>query len=815
LVSGVFGAMLGVATGPVASASVTNGFTVAGGNGEGSAADQLFNASGVVVDVAGNVYVADTNNNRVQKWLPGATVGLTVAGGNGQGGAANQLSNPGGIFVDHKGDVYVADGNNGRVQEWAPGATSGVTVAGGNGCCAGTNQLSGPAGVFVDTAGDIYVADSGNNRVQEWVKGATLGVTVAGGHGPGSAANQLSDPQGVSVDGAGNVYVADDGNSRVQEWVPGATAGVTVAGGHGIGVAANQLNFAGLPGQLYVNGAGDIYVADTNNDRVQEWGPGATSGLTVAGGNGCCFAANQLVSPTGLFVNGSGNVFASTGDAVKEWEAGSHGAPSTTADPQSQVVLTGANVTFTAGAIAKPLPAMQWQESTDGGVTWSDIAGATSPDYTLTNVSLSDNSLEFRAVFTNAAGSDTTDPATLTVDTPAAPTVTTQPASESIPVNTSVSFTAAASAEPPPSVYWLESTDGGATWNTVDKYSGGFSNTINFGAVPLSDNGDEFEAVFTNSLGSTTTNVVTLTVTTPPLTTSVLLPSNNAGVSGASQVLDASASSPVSITSVRFEITGGTLTGPFIASATPTLYGWLAGWDTTTVPYGFGYTLQSVATDADGNTAVSAPIGVNVSNIPTTSLLIPSTAVTQSGTAALLDASASAHVGSVTFQIASGALSGHVVATGRPTLYGWLAEWDTTTVPNGTYLLQSVALYPGSTTDNYGNSLAGRSVGVSITVNNPSPTTSVLIPSDGASLSGTSSLLDAGASAGVTSVSFELSGGALSDRVVAAGTPSLYGWFVKWNTTKVPNGTYTLQSVASYPNGFSGTSAPITITVAN
>jgi hypothetical protein len=77
--------------------------------------------------------------------------------------------------------------------------------------------------------------------------------------------------------------------------------------------------------------------------------------------------------------------------------------------------------------------------------------------------------------------------------------------------------------------------------------------------------------------------------------------------------------------------------------------------------------------------------------------------------------------------------------------------------------------------------------------------------------------LDASASANVTSVSYEVSGGPanLSDDVIATGTPTLYGWLAAWNTTGVANGTYTLQSVASYGGGVSGTSPAITLTVAN
>jgi hypothetical protein len=99
-------------------------------------------------------------------------------------------------------------------------------------------------------------------------------------------------------------------------------------------------------------------------------------------------------------------------------------------------------------------------------------------------------------------------------------------------------------------------------------------------------------------------------------------------------------------------------------------------------------------------------------------------------------------------------------------------------------------------------------------VDNAPPTTVVGLPASGATQSG-DEYLDAGASAGVTSVTYELSGGSLSDQVISGSTPTLYGWIGGWNTASVPNGTYTLQSVACYSGGVCGTSAPITITVSN
>jgi hypothetical protein len=173
-----------------------------------------------------------------------------------------------------------------------------------------------------------------------------------------------------------------------------------------------------------------------------------------------------------------------------------------------------------------------------------------------------------------------------------------------------------------------------------------------------------------------------------------------------------------------------------------------------------------------------------------------------------LDATASANVTKLTFKLTGGPDKGKVVAAGHSTLYGWVGQWNPTKVPNGTYTLRSVASSP--------DGVKGISAPITIAVDNPPPKTKIVLPSNNASVSGSQSL-DATASPGVTQVDFEVSGGPenLSDDVIATGTPTANGWSVSWNTTGVANGTYTLQSVASYGGGVSGTSAPITITVSN
>jgi hypothetical protein len=159
----------------------------------------------------------------------------------------------------------------------------------------------------------------------------------------------------------------------------------------------------------------------------------------------------------------------------------------------------------------------------------------------------------------------------------------------------------------------------------------------------------------------------------------------------------------------------------------------------------------------------------------------------------------------VKYEVTGGSLTDSVIATATPTIYGWIASWNTTTVPNGTYTLQSVATSGG---------LSGTSPGITITVNNPPPTTSVVLPSNSATLSGNQNL-DAVASPGVTRVQYEVTGGSLTNSVIATATPTIYGWLASWNTTTVSNGTYALQSVASYAGGVSAPSAPITISVTN
>jgi sugar lactone lactonase YvrE len=301
--------------------------TVAGGNGVGNAVNQFYYPSGIFVDTIGNIYVVDEGNQRVQKWIPGADSGITVAGGNGAGSAANQFDYPKGLFVDKNGNIYVADPGNYRIQKWAPGAIAGITVAGGNGSGSAADQFAPSASnLYVDGTGNIYVSDYNNGRIQKFPSGSTSStnaVTVAGGNGYGSGLNQIEGPQGIFVDASGAIYVSDADEGRIMKFPVGSTSSsnaIIVAGGNGTGSNANQL---ANPQGIFIDTTGNIYIADYSNNRVQKWIPNATAGITVAGTGLPGANYNQLYGPWQIFLDaGEKNLYIadSFNDRVQEWE---------------------------------------------------------------------------------------------------------------------------------------------------------------------------------------------------------------------------------------------------------------------------------------------------------------------------------------------------------------------------------------------------------------------------------------------------------------------------------------------------------------
>ncbi len=248
----------------------------------------------VAVDAAGKVYVADTQNNRIRTITPAGVV-TTLAGSGasmpfaeGTGAAATFFS-PSGVAVDAAGNVYVADAGNNRIRAVTPAgvvttlAGSGMaTFADGTGAAASFAQ---PTGVALDRANNIYVPD-GSGRIR---KVTTTGVvtTLAGmgglGHadGPGAAA-QFFFPSAVAADAAGNVYVADEGDNRIRAVTSAgfvttaAGSGNSAFGEGGAGLFADGVGTAAsfnVPSGVAVDAVGYIYVADSQNYRIRKIRP--------------------------------------------------------------------------------------------------------------------------------------------------------------------------------------------------------------------------------------------------------------------------------------------------------------------------------------------------------------------------------------------------------------------------------------------------------------------------------------------------------------------------------------------------------------
>jgi hypothetical protein len=223
--------------------------------------------SGVAVDSAGNIYVTDAFTDRVSKFNSAGTFQITW-GGSGSG--SGKFLAASGVAVDSANNIYVSDTNNHRIQKFTSAGVF-ITAWGTNG--SGNGQFNGPQGLAIDSSDNIYVADTGNNRIQKFTSAGTF-ITKWGTAGSGNG--EFSSPGGVGADLLGNIFVADSGNSRIQSF---SSTGTFQEAFGSSGTGDGQ--FSG-PQDVAADPTGNIFVADTGNDRVQKLG--AVAGVVANAG---------------------------------------------------------------------------------------------------------------------------------------------------------------------------------------------------------------------------------------------------------------------------------------------------------------------------------------------------------------------------------------------------------------------------------------------------------------------------------------------------------------------------------------------------
>jgi len=313
--------------------STLAGVGTAGYSGDGGPAAnaQLQGPQGVAVDQAGNVFIADSNNYRIRKVSPAGVISTVVGnGGNGttgDGGPATSASINGsaGISVDTTGNIFLASYYSSTIREISNGvintvAGTGALFSGDNGA-APSAQLGNPGGVAVDKSGNLFIAD-GNSRVRKVAANGIITTVAGNGSCCGGVLSGVPalgpnvSPQRVTVDGSGNLYITDFFSAvrKISNGTITTVAGNGQSGFGGDGGTATSAQIASTPGGVAVDNLGNVYFADTGNNRVRKVSNGIIS--TVAGNGTAGFTgdngpatAAELSVPVGVAVDTAGNLY--------------------------------------------------------------------------------------------------------------------------------------------------------------------------------------------------------------------------------------------------------------------------------------------------------------------------------------------------------------------------------------------------------------------------------------------------------------------------------------------------------------------------
>lgn len=343
--------LYGIGTGPVGVLIPGTINTVAGNgqwlykneaDGGAATASPLYLPGGVAVDPAGNIYIADSSNNRI-RFVNAQTGTISTVAGDGNPGFANdgtagttaEVNNPAGIVLDGAGNLYIADSGNHAVRKLTLATGTLTTVAGqlglegssGDGGLATAARLDAPEGVALDAAGNLYISDTGNQIIRKVDAVTGIITTYAGklgnagyaGDGAQAINALLNTPWGLTTDANGDLFIADLSNSVIREISPSGIiktiAGTGSSGSLTPGLPATSTNLK-TPAAMLLDAAGNLYVADSGHNQVLKISA-ATQRVSIAAGNGNeSFSGDQgaapqagLYGPYALALDSQGNLY--------------------------------------------------------------------------------------------------------------------------------------------------------------------------------------------------------------------------------------------------------------------------------------------------------------------------------------------------------------------------------------------------------------------------------------------------------------------------------------------------------------------------